>query len=70
MFEYEFSARIASKNTFLIIGKQPFLRLDEFYVHESTGHPNGQTNARMDGQWWLTINNAKNAQAAKILGLG
>ena len=40
MLGHEFSSRIASNNTYFIIGKQPFLRLDEFHVHQNSGHPN------------------------------
>ena len=39
MLGHEFSSRIASNNTYFIIGKQPFLRLDEFNVHHNSGHP-------------------------------
>ena len=39
MLGHEFSSRIASNNTYFIIGKQPFLRLDEFHVHQNSGHP-------------------------------
>ena len=40
MLGHEFSSRIASNNTYFIIGKQPFLRLDEFHVHQNSGHTN------------------------------
>ena len=38
MLGHKFSSRIAYNNTYLIIGKQPFLCLDEFHVHQNSGH--------------------------------
>ena len=39
MLGYEFSARIASNNSYFTKGEQPFLRFDGFHVHGNSGHP-------------------------------